>query len=106
MNEYAKAILDLSKSCSIRRLTASGVVSARPCYVFFISSCPNNGGLVYEGAVHNGETSSAEVLIDIKGLYGQNKDNPPLPMYFNKGIYLALTANLTSITIQYFEANL
>lgn len=103
MNEYSKAILELSKMCVVKRLTASGMVTSKPCYVFFISACPDNGGLVYEGALHNGETSSEEILYDIKGLYGQNKANPSLPLYFNKGLYAAITANLESIIVQFCE---
>ena len=103
MNEYIKPILEVSKACVTVRKTASGLVTHRPAYVFFISSCPTDGAALYEGAVHNGETSGADVLIDIERQYGQDHSQLALPVYFNRGIYLALTTNMKSITIQYLE---
>lgn len=103
MNEQTKAVLELSKACSVRRLTASGLVSHKPCFVFYVNICPTDGAALYEGAVHNGETSGAEVLLDIERQYGQDNPKFLVPMYFNKGIYLALTTNMKSITIQYLE---
>jgi len=104
MNEYAKAILELSKACSVRRFEASSVVTAKPCYVFFISACPTDGAALYEGALHNGESSSDENLLDIESQYAQDYYEFYPPLYFNRGLYLALTTNMKSITVQYLEA--
>jgi len=103
MNEQCQAMLDMSKACSTRRLTASGPVSRKPCYVFFVSFCPEDGAALYEAAVHNGETAASEVLLDGESQYGQSKYHGCIPMYFNKGIYYAHTTNMKSCTIQYFE---
>lgn len=103
MNDQCKAMLEFSKACSVRRLTVSGVVSSKPCFVFFVSFCPEDGAALYEGAIHNGETANAEVLLDGESQYGQSKYHGCIPMYFNKGLYLALTTNMKSITIQYLE---
>lgn len=103
MNEFAKAILDLSKACSTRRVTASGMVSSKPCFIFAISGCPTDPGVAFLAEVHNGETSSAEVLMDMATHYREARVYPYIPLYFNRGIYLALTTNVKSITIQYLE---
>jgi len=103
MNEFALDMLLLSRLCSTVRMTSSGSISAKPCFVFFVGACPTDGAALYEGAVHNGETSNGDILVDIEAQYGQRQYIGDFPMYFNKGIYVALTTNMKSITIQYLE---
>lgn len=103
MNDQYKAMFEVSKACTTVRLTASGKVSSKPCFVFFISFCPEDGAALYEASIHNGETAAAEVLLDGESQYGQSKYHGCVPMYFNKGIYYAHTTNMKSCTIQYFE---
>ncbi|GAI95938.1 unnamed protein product [marine sediment metagenome] len=101
MDSYGEEYLDFCRQLVTVRLTDSGVITAKPAFVFWISVCPDNGTLVYDIAIHNGENPNAPILIDLEGQFGQNKAHLCPPIYFNRGIYFTEGDNIKSITIQY-----
>jgi len=101
MNEYPKAILELSKECITEYVTASAVLTSRPCYVFQVVVDPDNAANVTQNYLRNGETDVSPILIAFAGQYTHVTHIGHFPIYFNKGLYFEKGANTTGITIQY-----
>ena len=100
-NEYASGLLELSRLATTELITASRLVSAKPVWLLFVSFCPTDGAALYEGSLQDSETTLVDTLIDAEAQYGQCKAQLHTPMYFNKGLYVTLTTNMKSITVQY-----
>jgi hypothetical protein len=102
MEDYSKAILDLSKHCSTEYVTVSRKVTHRPCYVFKVIVSPTTTGTATRCYLRNGETSNAPILLNLGGQYAHPTHDGELPIYFNKGLYVELGQNEDGATVQYF----
>jgi len=102
MNDFIKGILDLSKSCSTEYITGSRKVTHKPCYLFKVLVAPTIIGTASRAYLRNGETSSADILLDLASQYAHPTHEGELPIYFNRGLYVELNSNVVGITVQYF----
>ena len=101
MKEFYIGMLDIAKHCSIEYLTASRCLTSKPCYVFLAVVTPNapeEGSIAY---LRNGETSSAEILLNLQAQYAHPSHAGCIPIYFNKGLYFEKSTNCKGITVQY-----
>ena len=94
-------LLKISKECSTEYVTSSRRVTSKPCWVFLVLLNPEDAVLVSQAYIRNGETSSAEIILAPASQFGYNNPIGPIPVYFNKGIYVDLATNITGATIQY-----
>ncbi|MBA7601428.1 hypothetical protein ES703_08501 [subsurface metagenome] len=102
MEDYSKAILDLSKHCSTEYVTGSRRVTHRPCYLFKALVAPTTAGVATRAYLRNGETSSANILLDLAANYAHPTHGDEFPIYFNKGLYVELNTNVIGVTVQYY----
>ena len=100
-NEFAAGLLELSRLAVTERVSSSRRISSKP--VWLIQAIPeaDNTDNVFASKLINGETSSAEVLVYLRGRYGNPVVNGAFTIYFNRGLYVELTDNLNAVTIQY-----
>jgi len=101
MNEFAKALLELSKECTTEYVKSSRCITADPCWVFNITCNPTNAGAATTAYLRNGELISSNILLTIVSQYFYPNLVNMLPIYFNKGLYIELNTNLTGVSIQY-----
>lgn len=101
MNEQNKAVLELSKECSLERVIADKRVSSKPCWLFSVHVEADNAGNKTQVKLINGETSSCEVLFNLKQQYGHLINTLPKPIYFNRGLFIDFVDNVTAVTVQY-----
>lgn len=94
-------ILKLSKEAITEYVTSSRKITAKPCWVFLVLLNPEDAALVSQAYIRNGETSSSEIILAPASQFGYNNPIGPIPVYFNKGIYVDLDTNITGMTIQY-----
>lgn len=100
-NEFASALLELSRLASTERVTSSRKVSAKPVWVVSATVEPDNPEEKSQAKLINGEISTQEVLFNFKGQYAHPTHCGAIPIYFNKGLYVELTDNVESVTVQY-----
>ncbi len=87
--------------CIIERRTGSGMITPGPSLIFSITASPAVAG-ASELKVYDGENATGNLLYDVIGATGDPEHVVfPLPLYFGRGIYVALTTNMGSVTIQY-----
>ena len=101
MNEQNKAVLELSKECSVWRVTADQMISSKPCWLFSTHVEPDNADNKTQVKLINGETSSCEVLFNLKQRYGHLINTLPKPIYFNRGLFIDFIDNVAAVTVQY-----
>lgn len=101
MEDYCKAILELSKMATTERVVSSRLVTSKPCWILASMVEPDNANTKSQVKLINGEISSQTVLVNIKPQGGYPVSGWSYPLYFNKGLYIELTDNADAITIQY-----
>lgn len=100
-NEFASGLLELSRLATVERITSSRRVSSKP--VWLLSGCvePDDTTDKSQVGLFNGETSSAVLIYRLKAQYAHADHGTPVPVYFNRGLYIALEDNADAVTIQY-----
>jgi len=100
-NEFASGLLELSRLASTERVTSSRMVSAKPCWL--LSCCVEPDDAEDKSEVHliNGETSGGEIIYSLKAQYAHADHGTPVPIYFNRGLYINLADNADGLTVQY-----
>jgi len=101
MNDYVDGIIALAKRATTVRITSSGTLSTKPCLILSVIVEPDNASNKSQAKLINGETSSQEILVVLKAQYSHPTHNGPFPMYFNRGLYIDLTDNVDSCTVQF-----
>ena len=101
MNDFAKAILELSKECTTQYVTASRCITARPCWVFKVVPVSDASVPIGEAILRNGEIITSEIVLRLYADYFPCMDNGIFPIYFNRGVYLELPAPTQACMIQY-----
>ena len=94
-------ILKISKECFTEYVTASRTVTAKPCWVFNVIIDPINAILVTQCYLRNGEMLASEILVGIAAQFSNPDHISGFPMYFNKGLFVELNANIAGVTVQY-----
>lgn len=100
-NEFASRLLEFSRLATTEYVTASRVISARPCWLLcavVTPEAPENGSIVY---LRNGETALSEILYNYQGQYAHPTHCSPVPVYFNRGMYAEISTGAKAITLQY-----
>ena len=79
-------------------------VSGRPCFIYAVHLVANSSG-VGTAIVRDGHDTSGEAVISLSALTSSNdprKFDPPL--YFKKGVFIDVVANVSSIMIHFMQA--
>lgn len=105
MNNLVAAVLELSRLCRTECLTASGIVSRTPGYVFGVHVCPEDGAALYAAELYNGVSAIEELKLSFEAQYAADQWINSVPLYFSKGLYIACTTNIKNVTIQYLSCN-
>jgi len=103
MENYKKAILDLAKNCSVEYVTSSRMVTPRPCFLFSMVMKPKDSDDYAEINLRNGETVLDDILIGHGSKYARTPESPDCPVYFNRGLYVEISGEVTGVFIQYLE---
>jgi len=100
-NEFASGLLELSRLAVAERIDTSRRVSSKP--VWLLSACvePDDATGASQINMYNGETANAELIYRLKAQYAHSDHGTPIPIYFNRGLYIDLTDNADAVTIQY-----
>jgi len=101
MHEYAQAILDLSKDCTIEFVTGSRSLTDKPCWIFSVIPDIGPGDKIAQVTLRNGETPISDILVVLYGEYSCPIFQGSLPLYFNRGLYVAVEQDTAGVTIQY-----
>lgn len=94
-------ILQLSKECVTENISASRLITSKPCFIFGVNIIPTTPSTVAILYLRNGELVTSDILIGFKGVDGMLTYAPILPVYFNKGLYLELNSNVGQSSVQY-----
>lgn len=100
-NEFASGLLELSRLAATERVTSSRRVSAKPVWIISATVEPDNAEEKSQAKLINGETSVQEVVFCFKGQFAHPTHCSPIPIYFNRGLYVDLADNAESLTVQY-----
>jgi len=98
MEEFLKWI----KECSHMRVTADTLINPGPAYVIAVHLVAAAGGAA-TALIYNGHGTGGEAKIDLSA--PPSSSDPRLfwpPLYFDKGIYIDVGSNVTSVLIQYY----
>ena len=101
MNPMNEAILELGKACSLVMMTASGQITPGPSYIFSFDLSPDNAAAVWQLDIYNGENAAGEHKFCMEGQFVPRHLCYSTPLYFRRGIYVALTTNICSVTVQF-----
>ena len=85
----------------VRLIDKSTLICKRPCYIKGFMGNPegNNLGIV---ELRNGTTATAELICTMSVSTSMSQIVPLVtPLYFNKGLYITLTAPVKNMTIMY-----
>ena len=100
-NEFASGLLELVRLTSSERIDSSRLVSSKPLWLMSVTVEADNAGNKTQCILINGETSSGEILFNLKAQYAHPTHCGCFPFYFNRGLYIDLTDNVNAVTIQY-----
>lgn len=90
-----------SRGVGRRRITADSLVSPKPCFVFSVSLVADAVGAA-TAVIRDGHNTGAEAVIDLAALTSSVDDrNYDPPFYFEKGLYVDVGSNVTSLLIRY-----
>lgn len=101
MDPVNEAILELGKACSTVMLEASGLITPGPSYIFAIDLSPEDATGVFQLDIYNGENNTGVHKFKLEGQFVPRHLCYHPPLYFRRGIYLAFTTNIGSVTIQF-----
>lgn len=102
-NEFASGLLELSRLATTECVTSSRRLSSKPCWVLSVSFAPTDAAALHLASLENSEITLVNTLIQCRSQYGQTKIQPPIPIYFNKGLFVTLEYNTQSVTVQYLQ---
>lgn len=95
--------MELDKTVRADRLTASGLVIAKACFVFSAHGF-GNAAATNQFDIYDGSDSSGRHIFSLSGIqwFDDHISFDP-PLFFAHGIYVDFATNGTAITIQYRE---
>lgn len=99
MVHIADALVCFAKELQTVRVVSSAIVSKGPCILLCVHVAPSTQGNVYAVEVYNGENAQGVQMYDYRGQYSPESTQFGWPIYCNRGLYLALSTNLTSVTV-------
>jgi hypothetical protein len=97
------ALLDLSRLCTKKRITADGIVFKGPAYVFDVHFAAGAGGAA-TAILYNGTSTNEDAAINLATIASTSFNYwwyPPI--YFPKGCYIDVGDNVTAITFHFLE---
>jgi len=102
-NEFASALLELSRLASTKFIISSQKVSNKPCWIITIIPDVPAANKTAQVTLKNGENPNAETLVVMYGEYSCPIFQGTVPLYFNRGLYIAVEEDTAGVTIQYLE---
>jgi len=95
--------LKKAKDWTTAAITVSQLLSINPCFVKHICLTANTGGAA-TALIYDGEGANAELKLALSCLTSTHfEDDFEIPIYFQRGIYVAVGSNTTLFVIQYKE---
>jgi len=96
-----KEIEQYARDIRTERVATSRCVASGPCYIYHLALGSNSSG-VTTATIYNGISDKADVKIEMTAIddYFAQHDYWP-PMYFDRGIYVALGSNVLSVVVRY-----
>jgi len=87
---------------SWRYITTSQVLTTLPCEFTCLNICPSAAACQVE--IYNGENASAPLVLPVYLAVQLNYEySPKKAIFCNQGLFVALTANVTGVLIQWRE---
>jgi hypothetical protein len=101
MNDLMVAFDRLWRKIQVVRLTASGLVAKRGGYLISAVAY-GDGSAVGRAIVYDGEGTNDQILFDL-GVYSNGSASycPTFPVPFDRGLYVSLSGNITSVTLTF-----
>lgn len=89
------------KKIAADRVTADSVLSRKACFVHGVHLTGSSGG-ASTATVYNGESTGDDVKIDLScATSGRDNKRFAPPLYFDKGLYVDVGSNVTSVLVQW-----
>lgn len=101
MNDELLKLVEASKDWSFERITSSRVLCKGPCLVHFVLADPSNAANASSLTVYDGESTNGDLKFVLESKFANPCCTFPLPAYFRRGLYIDLTTNVESCTVQY-----
>lgn len=104
MDYFSEAAIAAVKQCAFTRITGDQLVSRQAALVFGVWLVAGSGGAA-TAAVYDGESTNDDRKIDLSCVatgHDNKRYNPPA--YFEKGIYVDVGSNVTSVVVQWMSA--
>lgn len=101
MDEWHDTAMKFWRKIAKRRMTADGVVSESPAFIFSVIIASDGGGEA-DADLYDGHSASGEKVLDLycaDEVMAGLRFNPP--MFFNRGIYVDIGTNCESVVVQY-----
>lgn len=89
------------KEWIVERITASRMLCKGPCYLSYVHSDPTASGSAMAVDVYDGENDSGDLKFTINNVNVHPPLSLPRPAYFRRGLYIKLTSNAASVSVQY-----
>lgn len=104
MSKDLRSLKKYWKKISKRRITESGRASNKPCFLYFASITANTTGPA-GATLRDGHSVRGEAIIDLAAdVSSLNTLEFNEPLYFDKGLYVDLGNNVTSVLVQFLGA--
>lgn len=90
-----------AKDIRTERVTVDRCVAHGPCFIYHLAVAADTNGAA-TAVIYNGISEKADIKIDmttITSYYAQHDFWPP--MYFDRGIYVDVGSNVTSVIVRY-----
>lgn len=92
-----------SKEYAWEWVTASKVVARGACDLLFAKLIPS-ASATSTAVIYNGEDTNGEIVVPFRTAQSRQADfKPPKPIYCRRGLYVACTANVRGVFVQWRE---
>lgn len=95
--------MDESQLISLERVTASGIVSEKPCLIYSICGV-GVAGSTNVFTIYDGQGTGGKIIMTLVTVaYNSDFRLFASPLYFSKGIYVEFTTNGSEVTLQFMQ---
>lgn len=101
MKKEAMPLEDDCRKWQVQEIHVTAMVCKGPSAIAHIHVVPENPALVYFCDIYDGENAMGALKFDIRQQFTAYDENPTVPFYFERGIFVNFTQNVGSVTIQF-----
>ena len=94
-------IEEWAKDIRTERVTVSRCIASGPCYIHYLALSSNSSGAA-TATIYNGISAKGDLKVDMTCIddYFDHQDFWP-PMYFDRGIFVDVGSNVSSVMVRY-----